>query len=98
MKPHGLVGRVVGALAALAAIQPSGYASSPAAVLERFLAAEHAPLTQYRALRRFDARNDKFNSTAWMEVWTEADSRGFRYEIAAEGGSDYIRQRVFRGT
>lgn len=34
-----------------------------------------------------------------MDVWTEADrTRGFRYEIAGEGGSDLIRSRVFRGT
>ena len=31
-----------------------------------------------------------------MDVWTEADkSGGFRYQVAAEGGSGYIRRRVF---
>ena len=46
-----------------------------------------------------DARNEHFDSTAWMDVWTEADAEaGFRYKIAAEGGSDYIREHVFRGT
>jgi hypothetical protein len=94
--------RLFGALVAAAAIQPRGQASSdavtPALVLDRFLALQRTPLTQYRALRRFEARNDKFNSTAWMDVWTEADSSGFRYDVAAEGGSDYIRARVFRGT
>lgn len=91
-----------GALLAVATIQPRGEASSapitPALLLDRFLALERTPLTQYRALRRFEARNQKFNSTAWMDVWTEADSGGFRYNVVAEGGSDYIRARVFRGT
>jgi len=31
-----------------------------------------------------------------MDVWTEADQvGGFRYQVAAEGGSGYIRRRVF---
>ena len=33
-----------------------------------------------------------------MDVWTEADRSGFRYTIVGEGGSDYIRSRVFRAT
>jgi hypothetical protein len=94
--------RVLCAGIAVAVIQPwSGAASTalpPDLVLERFLTLDPAPLTQYRALRRFEARNDAFKSTAWMDVWTEADGRGFRYDIAAEGGSEYIRGRVFRGT
>jgi len=69
-----------------------------APVLDRFLALDPSVPTQYRALRHFDAKNDRFNSVAWMDVWTETDERGFRYEIADEGGSDYIRSRVFRGT
>jgi hypothetical protein len=93
--------RLFAVLLAAAALQPRGAASeppTPALVLERFLALEQTPLTQYRALRRFEARNDKFNSTAWMNVWTEADSSGFHYAVVGEGGSDYIRARVFRGT
>jgi hypothetical protein len=93
--------RVLVAGVAAAIIQPCGRAAAPLPpdlVLERFLALDRAPLTQYRALRHFEARNDAFKSMAWMAVWTEADSRGFRYEIAGEGGSNYIRTRVFRGT
>ena len=89
------------AAVAVVAVRADGPATNPAAaaaVLERFLSLDVESLTQYRALRRFEARNERFNSVAWMEVWTEADSGGFRYEIAAEGGSDYIRTRVFRGT
>lgn len=33
-----------------------------------------------------------------MDVWTEGDASGFRYQIVAEEGSDYIRSRVFRAT
>jgi hypothetical protein len=65
-------------------------------LLQRFLEiADPSPL-EYRALRHLDARNEHFNSSAWMDVWTEADEAGFRYQIAAEGGSEYIRSHVFR--
>jgi hypothetical protein len=30
-----------------------------------------------------------------MEVWTEADENGFRFDVADEGGSREIRTRVF---
>jgi hypothetical protein len=66
-------------------------------VLERFLARQDPGPTQYRALRRLEARNQRFGASAWMDVWTESDRDGaFRYEVAAEGGSGYIRRRVFR--
>jgi hypothetical protein len=64
-------------------------------VIERFLARESQGPTQYRALRRLDARNLHFGASAWMDVWTDADASGFRYQVAAEGGSGYIRRRVF---
>ena len=54
--------------------------------------------TQFRALRHLEARNDKFEKSAWMDVWTEGDASGFRYTIVAEEGSDYIRSKVFRAT
>jgi hypothetical protein len=103
MRPALAVGlRVLCAGVAAATIQPGGRAATvplpPDVVLERFLTLDHTSLTQYRALRHFEARNEAFNSTAWMDVRTEADSGGFRYVIAAEGGSEYIRSRVFRGT
>jgi hypothetical protein len=65
-------------------------------VIERFLARESQGPTQYRALRRLDARNLHFGASAWMDVWTDADATGgFRYQVASEGGSGYIRRRVF---
>jgi hypothetical protein len=64
-------------------------------VLQRFFADDAPELTEYRALRRMKARSEKLKATAWMDVWTEADASGFRYSIASEGGSAYIRSRVF---
>jgi hypothetical protein len=65
-------------------------------VIERFLARESQGPTQYRALRRLDARNLHFGASAWMDVWTDADATGgFSYQVASEGGSGYIRRRVF---
>ena len=63
-------------------------------VLERFLAGDKSA-PSYRALRHLEALNEGLQPTAWMDVWTEADASGFRYEIASQGGSGYIRSRVF---
>lgn len=64
-------------------------------ILQRFFANDDAGPSQYRALRHYQARNDKLNASAWMDVWTEADASGFRYQIARESGSLYIRDHVF---
>jgi hypothetical protein len=65
-------------------------------VLERFLMRSDDGPTAYRALRRLEAHNQHFGANAWMDVWTEADEvGGFRYQVAAEGGSTYIRRHVF---
>jgi hypothetical protein len=76
---------------------PAPSAQNPP-ILERFLALDDPTPTQYRALRHLEANNDHFEKSAWMDVWTEGDSSGFRYQIVAEEGSDYIRSRVFRAT
>lgn len=90
----GVLGAFALVLAAhLATVAALADAARPP-VLERFLTAEHSS-PSYRALRRLDARNEHLQSTAWMDVWTEADASGFSYEIVAQGGSDYIRSRVF---
>jgi hypothetical protein len=67
-------------------------------ILERFLALDDPTPTQYRALRHLEANNDHFEKGARMDVWTEGDPSGFHYQIVAEEGSDYIRNRVFRAT
>lgn len=70
-----------------------------ATVLERFLMRPMEGPIAYRALRHLEARNQHFGASAWMDVWTEADQvGGFRYQVASEGGSDYIRRRVFVAT
>lgn len=67
---------------------------APAPILDRFLARSEDGPRQFRALRRMEASNQHFDATAWMDVWTEQDAAGFRYEIASQGGSGYIRRRV----
>jgi hypothetical protein len=66
------------------------------AVLLRFLSLEDPSSISYRALRHLDARNQGLNKTAWMDVWTESDEAGgFTYTVVGEGGSGYIRSKVF---
>ena len=73
--------------------QPSLEQHPPA--LARFLNTVEQGPASYRALRRLEARNRRLNDPAWMDVWTEADAGGFRYEIVGQGGSGYVRERVF---
>jgi hypothetical protein len=87
---------VVALLAAnVGAAGPTG--ASPV-LLQRFLSLDDPTPTQFRALRHLEARNEKFEKSAWMDVWTEADASGFRYQIVCEDGSDYIRSKVFRAS
>src|SRR5438093_3123317 len=69
---------------------------SPA--LQRFLSADDRSVVRYRALRHMEAECEHFASDAWMDVWTEVDGAGtMQYRIVNEGGSDYIRTKIFRG-
>lgn len=71
--------------------------SAEPAVVEMFLSRPDEPPPRYRALRRLEARNERFNLQGWLEAWTELTADGrFRYEIVREGGSDYILKRVLR--
>src|SRR5262249_45362970 len=65
-------------------------------IVDRFLARTDTGRVEYRALRRLTAENGKFHARAWMDVWTELDRDGFRFDIVAEGGSGYIHTKVFR--
>jgi hypothetical protein len=99
--PAGLCMLVVApffaAAARVGAAAPDGSATSR--LVQQFLAIPDPAPYSYRALRHLEAENDHFNSRAWMDVWTDADDvHGFRYEIAGEGGSDFIRTKVFRET
>jgi len=92
-----LVVSVVALVAAHANAARSGEANIAAPpILQRFLSLGDPSPESYRALRHLEARNEKFNMSAWMDVWTESDASGFRYRIEREEGSDYIRNRVFR--
>jgi hypothetical protein len=96
---HGLIRSLLILLLAAPAmvhggVDPNDIAAP--AILQRFLSLDSPRPASYRALRRLDARNDRMNKTAWMDVWTEADSEGgFSYRVVAEGGSGSIRSRVF---
>ena len=80
--------------AALVVVSAGQTAVSP---LQRFLARGEEPPVEYRALRRLEAHNPKFNQSAWMTAWTEYDhAGGFRFTIVDEGGSGYIRSKVLR--
>jgi hypothetical protein len=83
-------------LAALVVVSAGQTAVSPLP-LQRFLARGEEPPVEYRALRRLEAHNPKFNQSAWMTAWTEYDhAGGFRFTIVDEGGSGYIRSKVLR--
>ena len=76
----------------------AGPANGSPVILQRFFALDDPTPSQFRALRHLEARNEKFEKSAWMDVWTEADASGFRYHIVCEDGSDYIRSKVFRAS
>src|SRR5262245_15579367 len=69
--------------------------SSTSSLVQRFLALDDDDLHQYRALRHFVARNEKLDKNAWMDVWTDADRSSFTWQIVSEGGSGYIRSKLF---
>ncbi len=97
--PRGLFRRLTLAAAALGLVARLFAAEQPTCpAVERFWALGDPDPTQYRALRHLEARNDHFNRDATMTVWTEGDAAGFRFEVIAEDGSEYIRNRVFRQT
>ena len=65
--------------------------------LERFLARPNEPLHEYRATRRLEGNNERFNQHAVIEAVTELQPGGrFEYRIVSESGSDYIRDKVLR--
>jgi hypothetical protein len=75
--------------------QPRTSTATP--VAQRFLSRADEPLKRYRALRRLEVRNNRFNLHGWIEAWTELSPDGqFTYEIVREGGSEYIRNKVLR--
>jgi len=75
---------------------PTEALASEQTLLQRFLAKVEGPPVEYRALRHLEASNLHFHQSATMDVWTEYDNKnGFRYQVASESGSSYIRKKVF---
>jgi hypothetical protein len=87
---------IAGAALMLAHPRAAGPAQPGSQLLQRFLSLGDPTPSQVRALRHLEATNERFEKAAWMDVWTDADSSGFRYDIVAEGGSEYIRSHVMR--
>jgi hypothetical protein len=87
---------VISLVMTLQASEPPTNISEDLRSVQRFLSADSEPLREYRAFRRLEASNGKFNKAAWLEAWTEVDAAGFRYDIVSEGGSAYIGNRVLR--
>jgi hypothetical protein len=80
-----------------AAEAPRSADSAIQPVLERFLARSDEPLTAYRAIRRLEGANDRFDKHAVVEVVTELRPGGqFHFEIISETGSEYVRDKVLR--
>ena len=91
-------------IAVCALLAHPGFHAAPQAVaglvypraMQQFLARTEQP-HHYRAVRRLEAENRSAGKRGWLEAWTELTPGGvFRYEVVAEGGSDYIRTRVLR--
>ena len=65
-------------------------------VVERFLSTDDSSPIRFRAHQHLEARTAHLGMAAWMDIDTEGTPDGFRYTIAGEGGSDYIRSHVFK--
>ena len=78
----------------LATFAPTLLATTDEDPLDRFLAHD-ARQPHYRGTRHLEAENGK--RRGWLDVGTEyAPATGFRYQITAHGGSDYIRTKVLK--
>jgi hypothetical protein len=81
------------AIAVITALAPLAPADS---TVERFLARDAAPLVEFVAHRRLEARNDRLKAAGWLEACVTQDASGFSYRVTAEGGSGYVRNRALR--
>jgi hypothetical protein len=66
--------------------------AAPAApsVAAKFLARSSASLQTYRAKRRLEGANKRFDKHGWLEVQTELGPAGFSYTVIGEGGAEVI--------
>lgn len=74
-------------------------ASDTTAAFERLLEKSNPPAPPaYRAFRRMEGGLTGSDRRGWLDVWTEfKPGHGLTYDVAGEGGSEYIRNRVLRG-
>jgi hypothetical protein len=86
--PFTLLGIFLGAAPAMT--------RQPGLSAPQLAALDGRPLTEYRAYRRMHAVNEKFKHEAWLDVWTELDAQGFRYEVVSERGSETVLNKVLR--
>jgi hypothetical protein len=89
-----LLGSIGMSMASVAGSAAPAAATEP--TLQRFLARADEPLTEYRAVRRLEASNPKFDMQGSMEALTEMSGGTFTFTILHEEGSDYIRRKVLR--
>ncbi|MBI4478103.1 MAG: hypothetical protein HY654_13080 [Acidobacteria bacterium] len=77
--------------------QPAAEQAADPDIVQRFLNRPDPSLTQYRAARRLEARNERFKVAGWVDACTElSPESGFRYRIVSEGGNGLIRGRVLK--
>jgi hypothetical protein len=78
----------------LAGLTPTLLATPGEDSLDRFLALDTRQ-PDYRGTRHLEAENG--TRRGWLDIGTEyAPNTGLRYQITAEGGSDYIRKKVLK--
>lgn len=90
-----LIGCVLSVLAASSGVDAG--AGDGSALVDRFLGRQDEPLVRYTAIRHLEARNPRFKASGWMRVRVSLNPEsGFRWEVLAEDGSSYIRNKVLR--
>ena len=82
------------ALLALPVALGAGVADAVDDSMQRFFSKEDRQY-QYKGTRRLEAENR--DRSGWLEAETEfSPTTGFRYQVTAEGGSSFVRDRVLR--
>ena len=85
------------AASAVGQSSPQSVAPEQPPVVDRFLSRHEAALTSYVAVRHLEARNERFDASASMEVRTELSTdQRLTWNVVTEKGSTIIRNRVFK--
>ncbi len=84
----------VGLCLSAAAARPAARTPSLSSA-EQFLKRPIERLTTYRAWRRLEGVNTRFNKSAWMEIVTEVHPDGrFEWRELSRGGSDWVLEKA----